>query len=156
MHWSQEKFASMFSAVEGVKIIDINRPYNDLNSFVDEILQCDYILSSSLHGLIIADAYKVPCVRLKIDKNPIAASEAKDDFKFEDYLSGLNICKEDKHAPDHTFNTLHLQPGATQNEELVNAVKKAAAQRNFDVNLTALVQAFPFLKEDYKGKTFIV
>lgn len=48
------------------------------------------------------------------------------------------------------------QPGATQNEELVNAVKKAAAQRNFDVNLTALVQAFPFLKEDYKGKTFIV
>ncbi|MBQ9970952.1 MAG: hypothetical protein IJP25_02315 [Elusimicrobiaceae bacterium] len=34
--------------------------------------------------------------------------------------------------------------------------KKAAAQRNFDVNLTALVQAFPFLKEDYKGKTFIV
>ena len=156
LHWSQEKFASMFSAVEGVKIIDINRPYNDLNSFVDEILQCDYILSSSLHGLIIADAYKVPCVRLKIDKNPIAASEAKDDFKFEDYLSGLNICKEDKHSPDHTFNTLHLQPGATQNEELVNAVKKAAAQRNFDVNLTALVQAFPFLKEEYKGKTFIV
>lgn len=154
LHWSQEKFAEMFSGMEGVKIIHINRDYNSLNSFVDEIASCEFILSSSLHGLIIANAYKVPCVRLKIDRNPIAASEKKDDFKFEDYLAGLNTCKVERGVGDYTFHTLFLNPGEKQNADLINRVKTKATKPEFTIDVTSLALSFPFLKEKYKDREF--
>ncbi len=155
LHWSQEKFASMFNNIEGVRVININRKYSEMNSFIDEVLSCNYILSSSLHGLIIANAYKIPCVRLKIEKAPIATSEEKDDFKFEDYVSGLNLCKEDKEKPDYVFHTLTLKPGVKR-LDLMDLVKAQATNREFVINLTPLVQAFPFLASAYKGKEFHV
>lgn len=154
LHWSQEKFAEMFSGIEGVKIININRDYKYLNGFVDEIASCEFILSSSLHGLIIANAYKVPSVRLKIDRNPIATSEKKDDFKFEDYLAGLNACKVERSVADYTFHTLLLNPGEKQNAELINHVKAKATKPEFTIDVTSLALSFPFLKEKYKDREF--
>ena len=156
LHWSQEKFVDMFSHIEGVRLININRGYNEVTSFVDEVLSCESILSSSLHGLIIANAYGVPCVRLKIDGHSIAKTEGKDDFKFEDYLSGLNLCKENKEDPDYTFNTLFLKPGVRQSASLIEAVKSKSIQRDFEIDLTPLVQAFPFLVPVYQHKEFKV
>jgi len=156
LHWSQEKFIPLFENIPGVKIININRKYETLNTFVDEILQCKAVLSSSLHGLIIANAYKIPCVRLKILNNPIAASEHKDDFKFEDYLSGLNSCKCEKDKADYIFNTLFLKPGKEQCGILINQVQTKATVPDFKIDLTPLIQAFPFLAERYKGRKFII
>ncbi|MBR4592529.1 MAG: polysaccharide pyruvyl transferase family protein [Elusimicrobiaceae bacterium] len=154
LHWSQEKFTSLFSNLEGVKLIPIHRTYQDITRFIEEALQCEYILSSSLHGLIIADAYKIPCVRLKMAKHPIAASEKKDDFKFEDYLSGLNCCREDKTGAAYAFHTLVLQPGEKLSTLLIDRVISTSTRRDFPVNLTPLVQAFPFLAADYKKCEF--
>jgi pyruvyltransferase len=56
-------------------------PCRGWNTVVKEILQCERIVSSSLHGLIIADAFGIPAqyVRLK---------ERGGLFKFEDYYEG--------------------------------------------------------------------
>jgi hypothetical protein len=58
------------------------------NPSVKEILklinQCDYILSSSLHGLIVSDSYNIPNGRIKL--NDVHDSN---DFKFRDYYSSL-------------------------------------------------------------------
>lgn len=42
-----------------VRLIKV-RDYEKWTDFIDEICSCDFIISSSLHGLIIAEAYGVP------------------------------------------------------------------------------------------------
>lgn len=60
-----------------VAIIDV---LGDLLYFVRMIKSCDVILSSSLHGLISADAYGVPSVWIKLSDDVQGG-----DFKFRDY-----------------------------------------------------------------------
>lgn len=51
---------------------------------VDYIYSCDLILSSSLHGIIISDAYNIPNIWL--DEFPLIEGE----FKFKDYFLSQN------------------------------------------------------------------
>lgn len=51
---------------------------------VDYIYSCDIILSSSLHGLILADAYSIPNIWL--DEYPLNEGH----FKFKDYFLSQN------------------------------------------------------------------
>lgn len=48
-----------FKSDPSVLIIDIVN-YGKWSDFVDKVLSCEYIVSSSLHGLILADAYNLP------------------------------------------------------------------------------------------------
>ncbi len=66
-----------------VKIIDIQ---TDTESFVKEVLSCENIISSSLHGLILAEAYGIPTCRIMLSENL-----KRGDFKFYDYYSGVGI-----------------------------------------------------------------
>ncbi len=66
-----------------IKIIDIQTGSEE---FVKELLSCENILSSSLHGLILAEAYGIPTCRLILSENL-----KRGDFKFYDYYSGVGI-----------------------------------------------------------------
>ena len=55
------------------------------NSFIDDICSCEAIVSSSLHGIIIADAYEIPNVWISLDEN-----HPDDNFKFKDYYLSVN------------------------------------------------------------------
>ncbi len=66
-----------------VKIIDIQ---TDTETFVKEVLSCENIISSSLHGLILAEAYGIPTCRIMLSENL-----KRGDFKFYDYYSGVGI-----------------------------------------------------------------
>ena len=63
--------------------IMINPTWN-WEKVVDYICSCDIILSSSLHGLIIADAYNIPNIWL--DEFPLHEGH----FKFKDYFLSQN------------------------------------------------------------------
>lgn len=56
---------------------------------IAEIKQCASIVSSSLHGLIIADAFHIPNMRF-VNRQTMPTSFY--DYKFDDYYSSLN-CK---------------------------------------------------------------
>ena len=51
---------------------------------IKEICSCSCIVSSSLHGLIVADAYGIPNIRLAVGHTLYGG-----DYKFEDYYSAI-------------------------------------------------------------------
>ena len=57
--------------------------YVSWQDIINQICSCEYIVSSSLHGLILSDAYNIPNVR-------ITCSDAIEggDFKYKDYMMG--------------------------------------------------------------------
>ena len=67
---------------ENVLIIDVEnvKPWH---KFIDDIASCDFIISSSLHGIIISDAYKVPNIWVEF-----SGGETKR-FAFYDYLASV-------------------------------------------------------------------
>lgn len=66
--------------------IHIISPMMDIFKFADEVKQCEKILSSSLHGLVLAESYEIPTARIVISDRLIGG-----DYKFEDYYSGVGL-----------------------------------------------------------------
>lgn len=65
------------------KIIDIFIPPKEV---LNEIMQCEVILSSSLHGLIFADSYFIPNRHIILGDKICGG-----DYKYRDYYSSYNI-----------------------------------------------------------------
>ena len=63
-------------------IIDINQAHT-LKKFVKEIHECNCIISSSLHGIIIADSYGIPAY------HAVLSDGVGDSWKFKDYYSSV-------------------------------------------------------------------
>jgi len=57
------KIKSKSDAYADIKHIDIST--SDYKSFVDSILSVDVVISQSLHGIILAEAYGIPSVLLR-------------------------------------------------------------------------------------------
>lgn len=68
---------------EDVLVIDIRNP--DPLLVIDQLLQCETIASSSLHGLIVSDAYHIPNAWVKFSDNVVGG-----DFKFLDYFESID------------------------------------------------------------------
>jgi hypothetical protein len=67
------------------KIIQIITGKNrTIENVIDDICSCEYILSSSLHGLIVAHSYCIPAIWIK-------ESSTVGTFKFYDYFSAVDI-----------------------------------------------------------------
>lgn len=91
-HWREISLDRIRNIKEEYKnsfIIDVRNP-PDL--VIEQILQCETIISSSLHGCIVADALGIPNVLVRISELPLG-----DGFKYKDYYSiyGINIMAYD-------------------------------------------------------------
>lgn len=60
-----------------ILIVDVRQPWEVV---VADIRSCDLIVSSSLHGLIVAEAYGIPASWIRVSDRVIGG-----DFKFNDY-----------------------------------------------------------------------
>ena len=109
-------------------ILDIE---SDIQKFVRAVKSCDVILSSSLHGLICADAYGVPNAWIQFSDDVVGG-----DFKFRDYR--LSIGAEEP-------KPLRM----TEQTELAYAVS-GAVHRSLHIDLNKLILACPFLSENLR------
>lgn len=83
-----ESVSTMFQSVSEVNVIDI-RHWDTWTDFIDRICECEVVISSSLHGLIVANAYNIPSAWVEF-----AGSESRDRFKYHDFYQSLNTDKE--------------------------------------------------------------
>lgn len=81
-HWKEyEHFYADYGNT--YKIIDFRT--KDVKLVTEEIASCDYIISTSLHGVIVAHAYGIPALWIKY------GNIGTDGFKFHDYFSSVDI-----------------------------------------------------------------
>lgn len=73
-HWSEHEF--FLNNYSNLHIID---PFQSVEDFIDDVASCEKVLSSGLHGLIVADTYGIPNAWIDLSK--------KDHFKYQDYYS---------------------------------------------------------------------
>ncbi len=116
------------SAVKDIPVI--RSGYSGIEKFIDEVNECDAILSTSLHGIIVAHAYGIPARWCKVigAENPIAG----DDTKFYDYLLSVGL---DKSTP------LLLKKGTTVS---LKFAQEATELPESDISLDKLAKAAPF------------
>lgn len=74
--------AELVAGIPGSKIIDVFSPVHQV---LEEIASCDFVLSSSMHGLIVADSFSVPNHWLLLSRGRIS------EYKFADYYSAFGL-----------------------------------------------------------------
>lgn len=79
--WSEERWREAGIASD-VKLIDLGSA--DVEGVIEDILSCRYIVTASLHGLIMADAYGIPSAWV------ISGTAEGGAFKFFDYFSTVD------------------------------------------------------------------
>jgi len=68
------------------EVLLIDMMTNDIEGKTIEFLQCEKIVSSSLHGVIIAHAYNIPAVWQKFSDKVFG-----DDIKYQDYYESVDL-----------------------------------------------------------------
>ncbi|WP_462410344.1 polysaccharide pyruvyl transferase family protein [Neobacillus sp. Marseille-QA0830] len=67
---------------KSVKIINLRE---DPIKVINDIAKCNIIISSSLHGCVVADSFHIPNMRIQVSSIPGSG------YKFDDYYSGFGI-----------------------------------------------------------------
>jgi len=115
-----------FKDLSVTTVINIESSIKDV---IDHVNECEAIASSSLHGLIIADAYGIPSVWIKLSDR-LKGGE----FKFNDYFLSVHKAKMHPLVLDK-FTTL---------EQLIPEVEAS----KIEINLNSLIETCPFLRRD--------
>lgn len=114
-------FLESISDEDDLKIIDVQK---DMETVVDSINSSTVCISTSLHGLIIAQAYNIPWVWLEVFDDNLVGN----DFKFKDFFSTLEesqvshirVRLEDiKNIDYKTIAKKATLPNKLYNEELI-------------------------------------
>lgn len=85
------------------RVIDVSRPVTEV---IEEIGSCAAIATSSLHGLIVAQSWGIPAMRLPHEQ------VVGGDLKWVDYLSALDRPLE--RVQDDLIDALHLGLGTAE------------------------------------------
>lgn len=101
---------------------------------IDQIVNSDICISTSLHGLIVAQAYGVPWVWLTVAENKLEG----DNFKFEDFFSTLHEQQE--------IANFHLEL-AEITEENVLKISSLARRSDYKYSLNALLDSCPIVRD---------
>ena len=113
------------SKIEGVKILDIE---SGIYNFIDELLGCEKIASSSLHGIIAADAYDIPSLWIELSDKVIGHG-----FKFRDYF--LSVGRKD------------TEPLVVKDDTTLEHIHDNFYDYKIEIDLDQLYEACPFRPE---------
>ncbi len=64
-------------------VIDVTQP---VEKTLEQVVQCKHVISSAMHGLIVADSFAIPNMRMVLSDKIVGG-----DYKFIDYYSALDM-----------------------------------------------------------------
>lgn len=111
---------------DGLTIIKMG-DYADWHDVINEINECEFIVSSSLHGLILSDAYKIPNVWVEFSDKVLGKG-----FKFRDYFGSVG--KDSEAVPIRI----------TAQTKLSELLSYKERWRPIEIDLGKLINACPF------------
>lgn len=128
MRWSETDWHPVQSSSD-VKIINLGT--SDVEGTLKEIVACEKIISSSLHGIILADAYGIPSAWLS------STTPKGLEYKFYDYFLSVNKIQKPQ---QFDFNVKYIDRADFEkklefNDQLIN------------IDLNPLLNACPFLRK---------
>ena len=111
-----------YGHLKDVLIIDLMT--NDIEGTTDKILQCQYIMSSSLHGIIVSHTYQIPALWIKFSDKLFG-----DDIKFKDYFKSVKIKPYDSFTNEllddnEDFEKFFKTDTALPDQNVINNLKK--------------------------------
>jgi len=131
LHYTHE--AASLAIGPDIRQIGIRRlGYDQIEAFLDELLSCERIVSSSLHGVIIAQAYGIPAALATVSDSHEQLHG--DGIKFRDYFASVGI-----HSSVTPVDLSTLGPITDASFAPHHFIQ--VPQR---INLTALLGAAPF------------
>lgn len=109
-----------------ILVIDLTN-YDKWTDIIDQICSCENIISASLHGLIMAEAYKIPNVWIEFGKPLIGGH-----FKFHDFFLSIDRDRESPYLiEDFKLNLKELQ-------------KELSSWEHGIIDLQPLIDSAPF------------
>ena len=131
-HWREQDdpdWKKLLNNYDNATFIDIRQHPTVV---IPQIAECEYIISSSLHGLIVADSFNIPNIHVVMTDKPLG-----DGFKFDDYYSAYGI--------EHTC--LDMKKDAFPTLEWIKDNYKIT-QDMVEKKKIEMIKAFPFKNEN--------
>ena len=115
----------LFQGGEDVTFIDLKK-YHDWKQIINAICSCEFIVSSSLHGIIASDAYGIPNIWVKFSDKVTGNG-----FKFQDYFASV---KRDISEPIQMTDKVSLDDLFSMKEKYVKPI----------IKIQSLIESCPF------------
>ena len=131
------KSESFHSLEKRIKVVHITVPTNFrkfIKAVPQNVSECEKVLSSSLHGLIVAHSYKIPAAAITLSKKVIGGN-----FKFRDYYESLGIfMNRDKIRHEITNKSL------LANMSYLSRIVDETIQPEYPISLKSIIDTYPF------------
>lgn len=132
-HYAENDAPALKDIVTHWSNVHVLNMRNPIFSIMDEIVQCEFVFSSSLHGLIFSDSYGIPNAHMNLTTGVTGAG-----FKFGDYYEAIN----------RTYMSLDLINRTTVKFDEIKEVMEKSDQAS-NINLLPLWQNAPMHAEAY-------
>ena len=106
-----KEVSEMYKDNKDVLIIDLMT--NDIEETTNQFLKCKRIVSSSLHGIIVAHAFLIPAVWQRFSDRPFG-----DDIKFKDYFESVKIDPYDSKIVNKVLSKNYIEKLFQENTSL--------------------------------------
>jgi pyruvyltransferase len=122
-HYVDKQHVKLPEGCDDTLVINIGAGIED---FIKHVLSCEMIASSSLHGLVVADAYNIPNIWVRYSKNV-----AGDGYKFYDHTTAIGV---------KGYDPVHLIGQVTNPDTLCAQI----TPHDINLDLDKLMDACPF------------